>query len=131
MKLRHLGPGLALVLATSVVPATPASAADTAVCVFEIVETFSPGLSRTPAEQTFKSESATVTCHGKLKGKTVSGPGKDENSGTITGPFGGATCGYGEGTGSPSPPTTAGRSRPAGPSSSTSPSARARSTARP
>lgn len=99
MKLRQLGPVLGLVLAASVVPVPAAHAADTAVCVFEIVEVFSPGLSRTPAEQTFKTESGKVTCNGTIKGKTVSGAGTDENSGTATGPGGGATCGYGEGKG--------------------------------
>lgn len=90
-----------LVLALATVPAGPAHAADTALCTLEIVEVFSPGMGRTPTPQTFKSEpgSAKLSCQGKALGATLTDGGGDENSGTVTGPFGGATCGGGQGEG--------------------------------
>lgn len=101
MRMLRLGFSAGLVVALATVPVGPAHAADTALCTLEIVEVFSPGMGRTPAPQTFKSEpgSAKLTCQGKAMGATVMPGGGDENTGTVTGPFGGATCGGGQGEG--------------------------------
>lgn len=100
--MRKLALGLMTTLVASfvVVPAGPAHAADVALCTLEVVEVFDPGIGRTPTEQKFHSEpgSAKLSCQGKAMGATVTG-GTAEHSGTVTGPFGGATCGGGQGSG--------------------------------
>lgn len=102
MRIRRLGVLAGLVAVLGGLPLSePAQGADQALCQVELVLTLSPGLSRSPANQTFATESGSgkANCQGSLDGHMITGPGAGEVEGTMTGPGGGASCGGGEGEG--------------------------------
>jgi hypothetical protein len=75
----------------------PATASADAFCSFDYPVKISPGLSATPAPFTFTSggETGTVTCHGDVGGKMITGPGTVGITGASTGP---ASCANGQGS---------------------------------
>ena len=88
---------VAVLIASLSLVASPAQAADNAICTASMPVTFSPGLTLTAGPSTFTTQGATGTidCHGSLQGKQITGSGTLVNGGVNNG----GTCAQGTGTG--------------------------------
>lgn len=77
--------------------ASPAQAADNAICTASMPVTLTPGLTLTSGPSTFTTQGATGTidCHGSVQGKQITGSGTFVNGGVNNG----GTCAQGKGTG--------------------------------
>lgn len=93
---------LAAALLVAFLPLGPAGAApNVAACIWDFEVSITPGLSLTPAGETYTTggETGTIDCRGFLAEQPVTGPGRIGTRGEFLGLLGGGICPQGTGRG--------------------------------